>query len=195
MLDFRIDVAINAPPDSVWAVMRDIERWPEWTPTVRKIRRLDRGSLAVGSRAVIWQPKLPPAKWKVTELDDARRSFTWETLGPGMRLQARHSVEGTGNTSRATLSIQFSGLLGPLFARITRDLNDRYLALEANGLKERSGDSPITANPGLFRRLDWCAGGLLSTAEHGAGLDASRLEQLPAADFLTVLEPRLQDFD
>src|SRR5581483_2538897 len=143
MLDFRITVDINAPPDRVWAVMRDIERWPEWTPTVRKIRRLDNGSLAVGSRARIWQPKLPPAKWRVTELDDARRSFTWETRGPGMRLQARHWSEGTGNASRATLSIQFSGLLGPWFAHLTRNLNDRYLPLEARGLRERSeGPTP-----------------------------------------------------
>jgi hypothetical protein len=138
MLDFRIDVAINASPDRVWSVMRDVERWPEWTPTVRRIRRLDKGPLAVGSRVVLSQPKLPPAKWKVTELDDARRCFTWETWSPGMRLRARHWVEETGKTSRATLSLQFSGLLGPLFARLTRNLNHRYLALEAKGLQERS---------------------------------------------------------
>jgi uncharacterized membrane protein len=150
MLDFRIDVAINAPPHCVWAVMRDIERWPEWTPTVRKVRRLDRGPLAVGSRALIWQPKLPPARWKVTELDDARRSFTWETWSPGMRLQARHSVEDTGNTSRATLSVEFSGLLGPLFARVTRSLNNRYLSLEARGLKERSEQFADNHKSGLI---------------------------------------------
>jgi len=138
MLDFRIAVAIDAPPDRVWSVMRDVERWPDWTPTVRRIRRLDQGPLAVGSRIVVWQPKLPPAKWKVTELDDVRRSFTWETRSPGMRLQARHWVEETGNTSRATLSIRFSGPLGPLFARLTRNLNNRYLALEAKGLRECS---------------------------------------------------------
>jgi uncharacterized membrane protein len=137
-LDFRIAVDINAPPDRVWAVMRDVESWPEWTPTVKKIRRLDKGSLAVGSRVIIWQPKLLPAKWKVTELDDSRKSFTWETCGPGMRLKARHWVEAAGNTTRATLSIQFLGLLGPLFAWVTRKLNDRYLALEARGLRQRS---------------------------------------------------------
>ncbi|MGD0136200.1 MAG: SRPBCC family protein [Bryobacteraceae bacterium] len=137
-LDFRITVDINVPADRVWAVIRDVESWPEWTPTVKKIRWLDKGSLAVGSSALIWQPKLLPAKWKVTELDDSQRSFTWETRGPGMRLYARHWVEGAGNTSRATLSIQFSGPLGPLFARLTRKLNDRYLALEAKGLRERS---------------------------------------------------------
>jgi hypothetical protein len=136
-LDFRITVDIDAPPDRVWAVMRDVEHWREWTPTVKKIQLLDPGSLAVGSRAIVWQPRFPPAKWKVIELDESRRSFTWETWSPGMRLEARHWVEDSGNGSRATLSIQFSGLLGPLFARLTRNINDRYLAIEARGLRER----------------------------------------------------------
>lgn len=89
----------------------------------------------MGSRALIWQPKLPPAKWEVTELDDARRAFSWMTFGRGMRLLARHWVEDAGNDSRATLSIHFSGFLGPLFARLTRAINHRYLDLEAKGLK------------------------------------------------------------
>lgn len=118
--------------------MRDVERWPEWTPTVKRIRRLDSGPLAVGSRVVIWQPRLPPAKWEVIELDDRNRRFTWETRSPGMRLEARHWVDQTGETSLATLSIRFSGILGPVFARLTRKLNDRYLALEVKGLRERS---------------------------------------------------------
>jgi hypothetical protein len=36
------------------------------------------------------------------------------------------------------LSVQFEGLLAPLVARLTRDLNRRYLELEAAGLRERS---------------------------------------------------------
>jgi hypothetical protein len=60
MLDFGIHVEIKAPAERVWAVMRDIERWPEWTPTVTKIGRIGDGALAVESRAVIWQPKLRP---------------------------------------------------------------------------------------------------------------------------------------
>lgn len=94
--------------------------------------------LAVGSRAIIWQPKLLPAKWEITELKDQERMFTWVTRGPGMRLTARHWVDVTRDGSRATLSLHFSGPLGGLFARLTRKLNERYLALEAKGLKERS---------------------------------------------------------
>ena len=54
---------------------------------------------------------------------------------------ARHSVEASEGGSRATLSLQFSGLLGPLVARLTRGLNERYLALEVRGLRTRSEGS------------------------------------------------------
>jgi hypothetical protein len=118
--------------------MRDVERWPEWTPTVTSIRLLDRGALTVGSRAIIRQPKLPPAKWRVTELDEPHRSFTWVSWGPGVRVIARHWVEACGEGSRATLSLRFSGVLAGLFACVTRGLNDRYLAMEAKNLKKRS---------------------------------------------------------
>jgi hypothetical protein len=69
-----------------------------------------------------------------------------------MRLQARHSVEDNGRGSRATLSIQFSGFLGPLFASVTRKLNERYLALEAKGLKERSEGSTNSLQAGAEGR-------------------------------------------
>jgi uncharacterized membrane protein len=138
MTDFQIEVEIQAPPEVVWAVMRDVEHWPEWTPTVTSIRLLDPGPLRVGSRAIIRQPKLPPAKWRVTELDDEASRFTWISSGPGVRVIARHWVEPCAAGSRATLSLRFSGILAGLFARLTRGLNDRYLALEAKGLKQRS---------------------------------------------------------
>jgi hypothetical protein len=119
--------------------MRDIERWPDWTPTVTKIQKIHSGPLAVGSRALIRQPKLPPAaRWEVTELEDENRTFAWITRGPGVRLIARHWVTVTRDGSRATLSRRFSGALGGLLGRLTRKLNERYPALDANGLKERA---------------------------------------------------------
>ena len=121
----------------MWAVLSNIERWAEWTPTVTRIERLERGRLGVGSRARIWQPKLRPAVWEVTELVDGR-SFTWVTRAPGVRVIATHGVEGTPAGTRATLSLRFAGPLGWLVALVTRGINRRYLALEAQGLRERS---------------------------------------------------------
>ena len=136
MTDFSFVVDIKAPADRVLAVLCDVERWPEWTSTMTSVRRMDDGPFAVGSRARVRQPKLLPAVWQVTELD-GRRSFTWVTRSPGVQIEAGHLVEADGAGSRVTLTLEFSGLLGPLVARLYRSLNQRYLATEARGLRER----------------------------------------------------------
>jgi hypothetical protein len=137
MPDFRVTVEITAPAARVWAVLVDVERWPEWTPTVLDAKRLDAGPFAVGSRTRVLQPKLRPAVWQVTELDEARGLFTWVARNPGVLVTARHLIEASGNTSRATLSIEFSGWLGPLIARLVRKLNAQYVTTEAQSLKKR----------------------------------------------------------
>jgi uncharacterized protein YndB with AHSA1/START domain len=134
---FSIEVDVDAPPERVWQVMSDVERWPEWTPSVLSVQREDTGPLRVGSRARIRQPKLVRADWEVTALQPGRE-FTWITRSPGVVVTARHAVEPTGRGTRATLSIRYDGLLGPVVAWLTRGINDRYLGLEAAGLKRRS---------------------------------------------------------
>jgi uncharacterized membrane protein len=142
MVAYDIAVEIAAPPQRVWAVMRDVERWPEWTPSVRSVQRLDGGPLATGSRARIRQPKLPPADWQVTALEEGK-GFTWVSRAPGIVVTARHGVEAIEGGSRATLSIRYEGVLGPLLGWLIRGVNERYLELEAAGLKRRSeGISP-----------------------------------------------------
>ena len=137
MRDYRISVDIAAPPERVWAVMSDAERWPEWTPSVTSIKRLDTGPLRIGSRIRIKQPKFMAAVWTVTALEDGR-AFTWVTSAPGTTITARHSLEPIGDGTRATLSVQYAGLLERFLDWLTRDVSDRYLAMEAAGLKQRS---------------------------------------------------------
>jgi len=137
MTFFSITVDIRATPQRVWAVLTDVESWPDWTPSVRSVERLDAGPLAVGSRARIRQPKLLPAVWRITNIEKGR-SFTWATRSPGLSVTAHHGVEAAPDGSRATLSIRFDGLLAPLVAWLTHRLNNRYLRLEGAGLKRRS---------------------------------------------------------
>ena len=136
MRDFSISVDIDAPPDRVWNVMSDGERWPEWTKSVTSVKVFGK-PLRVGSRAIIKQPGFPHAFWKVTELVPGR-SFTWVSWAPGMKVFAKHSVEPIGVGARATLSLRFEGMLGGWFGKRTKDVNNRYLAMEAAGLKSRS---------------------------------------------------------
>jgi uncharacterized protein YndB with AHSA1/START domain len=143
-VDFQISVDIAAPPDVVWSVMADAERWHEWTTSVRSIRRLDSGPLRVGSRALVRQPRFPPAIWKVTALDPGR-SFTWKNGVPGMWVYAHHSVEPAEGGARAKLRLNYEGVIGRLMGRVTHAITNRYLGLEAAGLKRRSEDSLRTA--------------------------------------------------
>ena len=137
MTFFQIETEIHASAELVWATMRDVEHWPDWTPTVTSVRLRTPPPLAVGSRAVIRQPKLPPALWRMVELDDSLRSFTWVNSAPGVRVVATHLVVPVGERSRVRLSLRFEGLLGRIFGFATRKLNHRYLAMEAHGLKSR----------------------------------------------------------
>ena len=131
-------IDVEAPVDRVWEVLRDVERWPEWASTVTSVRRLDDGPLAVGSKARIEQPKIPPTEYVVTELEPGR-SFTWVATGPGVRTTARHVLEQLdGGRTRVTLGVEQAGIVGTVMGRFYRGLTDRYLATEAEGIKARS---------------------------------------------------------
>ncbi|HUL02783.1 MAG TPA: SRPBCC family protein [Gemmatimonadales bacterium] len=138
-MTFTISTDIDAPPATVWRIMSDVERWHEWTASITSVRLLGPGPFALGSRARVRQPRLPPATWEVTEVEEGRR-FTWVSRSPGIAVTGRHEVaaRGDGKASRVTLALTFAGLLGPLVGRLTRGITQRYIALEANGLKRRS---------------------------------------------------------
>jgi hypothetical protein len=139
-MEFSTVTDIDAPTDVVFEVLIDVERWPEWTPTVTRVERLEGSSqaLAVSNRIRIVQPKVPPAEWTVTALEGGR-GFRMMSHSPGATVVANHWVESSGDRrSRVTLSVAFSGWLGRIIGRAMRGLNERYLAEEAAGLKRRS---------------------------------------------------------
>ena len=138
---FETSRHIDASSPSVWEVLYDVARWPEWTPTVDSVEPLDDGPFGIGSRARVRQPKLPRADWEVTEVVDGR-SFTWEARGPGMKTIARHEVVPDAAGSTVTLSIEQTGPMGGLAAWVWRRLTQRYIELEAESLDHRVTGGP-----------------------------------------------------
>ena len=137
MKEFQTTIEIAAPPARVFQVMSDVGRWHEWTPSITSIERAGGEAFTVGTKAVVRQPKFPPALWTVSAIEPGK-SFTWVSTAPGMRVVGRHAVEGTATGSRATLTLTYYGILGGIFARLTKGITERYIGFEARGLKARS---------------------------------------------------------
>ena len=139
-----VSVHIDAPPEKVFAVLRDVERWPEWTSTMTSVQRVQSGAFAVGSTAHVRQPRLRPALWRVTELED-QRNFTWTTRSLGLRMTAGHLIEPQGAGSRVTLSFELSGFMAPAVSWFYGGMIERYVTTESQGLKKRSESGTLSA--------------------------------------------------
>ncbi|MEH1100055.1 SRPBCC family protein [Micromonospora sp. CPCC 205561] len=134
---FEAGTEVAAEAEQVWAVLVDVERWSEWTPSVRRASRGESGPLAVGATARLEQPKLRPAVWRVTELVEGR-SFSWVSRSPGVTSLGEHRVSPLpGGRCRVELVIAQSGPLAGPVGWLYGDLTRRYLRMEADGLRRR----------------------------------------------------------
>ena len=134
-MEQRTSIDVAASPDRVWEVLVDVERWPEWTDSVSSVRPLDAGPLAVGSRVEISQPRIPTGTYTVTALEPGS-VFIWEQRQPGSTVAAHHECARLpdGGT-RVELRVVMTGAVGGVVGRLYRKLTERYLAMEAAGLK------------------------------------------------------------
>jgi uncharacterized membrane protein len=130
-------IHINAPPQRVFQILCDVERWPQWTATTQSIQRLDVGDFKVGSQARVVQPKIKPALWTVTAMQ-LDRNFTWATASTGVRMEAGHMIAPESSGCRVTLTYRIAGALSPLVGFLYGKLIADYLNTEAQGLKKRS---------------------------------------------------------
>jgi uncharacterized membrane protein len=133
-MEHHVTAVVAAPPEAVWNLFIDVERWPRMTESISRVRRVDGGPLRVGSEAVVEQPRLPRARWRVTQMEPGR-SFTWETTAPGVTTVGGHVVEAGPQGSVVTLTLQVRGALArPVYA-LVRGRSRRYLSMEAEGFR------------------------------------------------------------
>jgi hypothetical protein len=144
MSDFSYAVEIRVSPARVWSVLLDVERWPEWTTSVTRVQRMEVGPLTLGSRTRVWQPRLMPAVWRVNSLDEGRRIFAWTTRTFGATIIGRHQVDALKSHSRVSISLDYTGPLSAVIARVYRELLWDYLTREGNGLKHFCENLPAS---------------------------------------------------
>ena len=132
---FEKAIEIDAPQHRVWEVLSALEAWPQRIETVDVVEILTPGSIAKGSRVRLRQPKLPEGTWEIT-VWDAPSYFEYRQQSGGVTTVAGHRVEALEEgRSRLTLTLDMRGLLVPVFGRIYKGLTNRYMTVEAQGMK------------------------------------------------------------
>jgi len=132
---FEQSIEIDAPHRRVWDVLSDIEAWPQRMETVDTVELLTPAPVTQGSRVRLKQPKLPEGTWDIT-VWDAPSYFEWTQKISGTTSVAGHRVEALGDgRARLTLTLEMRGLVISIIGRFYRDLTNRYMHLEAEGMK------------------------------------------------------------
>ena len=132
---FEKSIEIAASQQRVWNVLSDINAWPQRFETVGSVEVLTPGPLGEGSRVRLRQPKLPEGTWEVTVWDEPSY-FEWVLQSTGVSNVAGHRVEALADDrSRLTLTLDMGGFFIAIFGRFYKDLTNRYMSLEAEGMQ------------------------------------------------------------
>ena len=132
---FEHAIDIDASQQRVWDVLSDLEAWPRRIETVDLVELLTPQPISTGSRVRLKQPRLPEGTWDVT-VWKAPSFFEWRQQTGGVTSVAGHRIEAAGpGRSRLTLTLEMRGLLVPIIGLFYRGLTNRYMTLEAEGMK------------------------------------------------------------
>ncbi|MGZ8474752.1 MAG: SRPBCC family protein [Candidatus Limnocylindria bacterium] len=132
---FEQSIDIDARQQRVWDVLSDLEAWPQRIETVDAVELLTPTPVGEGSRVRLRQPKLGEGIWEVT-VWDAPTYFEFRQQSGGVTNVAGHRVEALEEgRSRLTLTLEMRGLLVPVVALFFKGLTNRYMTIEAQGMK------------------------------------------------------------
>jgi len=133
LLEQSID--IDAGQQRVWEVLSDLEAWPQRIETVDVVELLTPAPVGEGSRVRLKQPKLPEGTWEVT-VWDVPSYFEFRQKSGGVTNVAGHRVEALEEgRSRLTLTLDMRGPLVRVVAPFFKGLTNRYMTVEAQGMK------------------------------------------------------------
>jgi hypothetical protein len=137
MKTFSAATTINASPETIWGILTDAPRYPEWDPGVNRIE----GTIASGERITAYTKLNPKRAFPatVTAFEPGRR-MVWSGGMPLGLFKGERTFtlapNGDGST-RFDLREEFSGPLLPLIGRTLPDLNKTFEEFAA-GLKARA---------------------------------------------------------
>jgi len=123
---YPVSRTIDTTPESVWAVITDGSRYPEWNPAVLSFS----GRIADGERIELVSIVNPDRKFKLTvgSVEPPRRMVWWDGMPLGLFKGIRtFTVRPTGESvCEFHMEEVYSGLLAPLITKSIPDMTESF---------------------------------------------------------------------
>lgn len=151
MSEVRRAVEVDRPVDAVWAVLEDVRRLPEISPSTIEVvapERLERAGQSF-TQTVTLAGRRFTSEWEVLELESGRRLVIEGSVLPGTRYRMAEELEPLdGNRTRFTLAMAYKLPFGPLGRLAARLGAERRAIDEAEqvlvGVARLAGDPDAT---------------------------------------------------
>ena len=128
-MKFSASVEINATPEKAWALLNNVEEWPRWIPSLKKIEKVSKGPLGVGSRVLVVARSLITVNllMTITEFVPGRR-VVMQGKVLGVKMTRYYELEPVGqDKAKLTAGGEVSGILSFLVRRGGQKLSEEIV--------------------------------------------------------------------
>ena len=135
-MEFSAEITISAAPKTIWAILTDAPKYPEWDPNMDRLE----GTVALGEK-ITAHTKISDRAFPVTVSEFVpNKTMTWSS---GMPLNAFKGArtftlaDNGDGTVHVLVREVFSGWMLPLIGRTIPDLSPTFVQF-VEGLKQRA---------------------------------------------------------
>jgi carbon monoxide dehydrogenase subunit G len=123
---FESSIDINAPVEKVWALIDELEEWPQWMPSIKKIERVSAGPLTVGSQlSVTAKVSGLTVRLSMTIIEFVpQRTVVMQGKALGTNLTRFYNMKPVDGKTRVTVGGDVSGALAWLARRGGQAISD-----------------------------------------------------------------------
>jgi len=116
---FESSIDINAPAEKVWTLIDKLEEWPQWMPSIKKIERVSKEPLSVGSQlSVTAKVSGLTVKLLMTIIEFVPgRTVVMKGKALGTNLTRFYTLEPVNDKTKVTIGGDVSGALAWLARR------------------------------------------------------------------------------
>jgi carbon monoxide dehydrogenase subunit G len=116
---FESSIDINAPTGKIWALIDKLEEWPQWMPSIKKIERVSKGPLTIGSQLSVTAKVSGLTVTLLMTITEfvPEQAVVIEGKSLGTKLTRFYTLEPVNGNTKVTIGGDVSGALAWLARR------------------------------------------------------------------------------